>query len=212
MTVLVIVCLRMVARRNEGRAQWLCRATAMVLLLAEFGSIAVDAMEGVSWRYFAPFHLCDVVVFIGAFALWTGDQRAFELSYFWGLVGAPVAMLTPELSHDFPHFRFIFYFLQHGSIVLAALLLSAGIGMRPRRWSAVRAWLSLNVYAALVGIIDGVWGTNFMFLRAPPAGLSPLGWFGEWPWYLVVSDALALLLFLALYLPFWRDAKRSPEP
>ena len=140
-------------------------------------------------------------MFIGAYALLTRRQLAFELLYFWGCAGTAAALLTPDLGHDFPHYRFLFYFAQHGTIVVAAVLLAAGCGMRTRSRAPLHAWLFLNGYAALVAVLNALADTNFLYLREPPGSASPLDWFGPWPSYIIVVELVALALFYLLSLP-----------
>jgi hypothetical integral membrane protein (TIGR02206 family) len=47
-------------------------------------------------------------------------------------------------------------------------------------------------------------GANYGFLRAKPPQASLLDLLGPWPWYILALDALAVVLFTLLYLPFLR--------
>jgi uncharacterized membrane protein YwaF len=71
-------------------------------------------------------------------------------------------------------------------------------------------------YAALVGGVNAVLGTNFMFLRTRPATPTILDWFGPWPLYIGTAGALAFVLFWFLALPFRPSATPpaagSPAP
>ena len=49
-------------------------------------------------------------------AMWTGNQRWFEVAYFWGLGGTLQAVLTPDLRYGFPDWRFISFFTSHCGI------------------------------------------------------------------------------------------------
>lgn len=203
-TVVVAAAAAVGARRSPERARWLSIAVGALILGAGLGFVAVEAALGASWRSIAPLHLCDIAVFVGALALFTQKQLPFELLYYWGMTGTLLAMLTPELAEDFPHHRFIFYFAQHGSLVIGAVFLVVGLNMRPERWSALRAWLCLNVVALGVGLVDYLFAVNFLYLRHKPDVATPLDWFGPWPWYLLACEGLALALFYVLSLPLSR--------
>jgi hypothetical integral membrane protein (TIGR02206 family) len=207
MTALAVVAATGVAasiwmRRARDRRSWLLGALAVVLLAVGVIYPLVDLAMGRSWREVAPLHMCDVAVFIGSVALVYRRQLAFELLYFWGGVGTTAALLTPDLGEAFPSYRFIFYFLQHGGIVVAALLLTVGAGMRPRRWATVYALGWLNAYAAVVFGLNHLLDTNFLFLRGTPGSPTPLDWLGPWPFYILAGEGIALLGFLLLALPF----------
>ena len=184
---------------------------AVMLLAAGIGFVVVDAAAGKSFRSIAPLQLCDAVVFIGAAALITRRQLLFELTYLWGCSGTLAALLTPDLYEDFPHFRFIFYFAQHGLIVVAAVLLAAGLGMRPRLSAPLRAIGWLNVYALFVGLVNVAFKTNFMYLRHKPGAATALDVFGPWPWYILASEGVALMLFALLMLPFMRALRTDRD-
>jgi hypothetical integral membrane protein (TIGR02206 family) len=207
-TVLVALGAALLVRRG---ARLLLRGLAAALLLAGVGFVAVDAWFGASWRSIAPLHLCDVAVFVGAYALWTRRQQAYELSYFWGLGGASLALLTPDLGESFPHYRFVFYFAQHGLLVVAAVALTAGAGMRPGAGGAWRAWLWLNLLALGVAAVDQWFGVNFMYLCAAPGVATPLDWLGGWPWYLVAGEILALGVFAGLARAVTGGPSGSPQ-
>jgi hypothetical integral membrane protein (TIGR02206 family) len=180
-----------------------------LILVSGFGYVLVELWSGTSWRFVAPLHLCDLVVAIGAIALFKRHQQAFELLYFWGLTGTLLALVTPELAEDFPHHRYFFYFLQHGSIVVGAVFLAAGLGMRPQRRAVIRAWLWLNGVGLCIGIFDFLTDANFLFLRRKPGASTPLDAFGPWPWYVVVCDLIAIGMFALLTIPF--IARREPR-
>ncbi len=191
-------------RKDAARRGWLRWLLAALLFASGVGYWALDAWAGVPWTSIAPLHLCDVGVFIGTFALLTRKQQTYELLYFWGLAGTVAALVTPDLGEGFPSYRFFGYFLQHGAVVVAAVVLTAGEGMRPQRRGPLRAWLWLNGYGLVVAVVNHAFGTNFLYLCSTPGSSSPLDWLGPWPWYLLSCDLLALGSFALLALPFRR--------
>jgi len=197
-----------VARRDERAADRLAKSLAVALVAVLVGYVSVDAMVGKAWSEIAPLHLCDVAVFVAAFALWRRDQLAYELTFLWGLAGTTPAMLWPDLAETFPHFRYFFYFGQHGLVVVAALFMTFGLGMRLRARSPLYAWLVLNAYAAALGVVDVLADTNFLYLREPPGSSSPLDLFGPWPWYILGGELIAIGSFGLLALPFILTRRR----
>jgi hypothetical integral membrane protein (TIGR02206 family) len=194
----------LLVRKNPERSEWLSRGLATSLLLAVGGFIALDRLDGKPWTSVAPLQLCDVATAIAAGALVWRGQRLFELCYFWGLSGTLAALLTPDLAENFPHFRFAFYFAQHGLIVVAACTLCFGYRMRPRRKGALFAWLALNAYALGVAGINQLLGSNFLYLSRKPSNATAFDLLGPWPVYLFACEGLALLLFFLLALPLRR--------
>jgi hypothetical integral membrane protein (TIGR02206 family) len=204
-TVALAAGLTLLARRAPGTRRLVERGLALALLAATLVYVALELAAGTAsiWT-FAPLHLCDMAIFVAAFALWTRHPLAGEVAYFWAFAGTSLAIVTPDVAVDFPAASFVFYFALHAGVVAAAAVLVLGSGLRPRRWAPLRVWLVTNAYAAIVALVNLGFDENYLYLMAPPAQPTLLDWFGPWPVYLLVCEALALGLFALLYLPFWR--------
>lgn len=156
-----------------------------------------------------PLQLCDVAIFVAAAALWTRHQLLVEVTYFWGLAGTIQALLTPDLPQGFPYYPYWQYYVAHGGVVAAALVLVVGLRCRPRRQAVfVVAALTL-AYAALVAGVDAVTGANYMYLRAKPPAPTLLDVMGPWPIYIVAAALVAAALFAALDAPFQLIRRRA---
>lgn len=185
------------------------RALALVVLAAYLADHAVAASRGIwSVRVYLPLHLSDAATLVAVLALWTARPPLVELTYFWGLTGSLQATLTPDLGHGFPDVLFLTYFVTHGGVVVAALLLVAGRGIAPRRGAVARAFAATLAVAAAAAAATLATGGNYMFLRRKPSD-SLLDLLGPWPWYIAVAGLLALAMFALLASPF-RD--RGPRP
>ena len=128
-------------------------------------------------------------------------RMAYEIAWFWGLAGTANALITPQLEAGFPEYRFFQYFIAHGGIVAGALFATWCLGMRPTPMSVVRAFVLLHLLCVVAFGVNLALGSNYMFLMAPPDTRSPF-FFAPWPWYIPILDAIALLLFFLLLLPF----------
>ena len=191
-----------------------CRALAVVLVAAELGwwtYLLSRGLRGFNIYDALPLQLCDMTAFVAAFALWFRKPTLVELTYFWGLAGSTQALLTPDLPHHFPTFLFFQYYVAHGGIVVAALVLAVGLRQAPRRSAVVTVALITIADAALVGAIDALSGSNYMYLRFKPPSPTPLDVLGPWPWYLLPATLIGLILFLVLDLPF-RLRRDQPRP
>ncbi len=150
----------------------------------------------------APLHLCDLAIFIAAYALLTRRQLACEVLYFWAGAGTLLAMVTPDVWYGFPDWRFLAYFVLHGAVVVAAVTLTLGFGRRPRAGAAWRVFLLTVAYAGVVGLVNWLFSANYLYLRHKPLTPTLLDGFGPWPYYILVAAGLGLGLFLLLDLPF----------
>ena len=191
---------------SERLTQAICYAFAGVIALNEvlnwsYRIATVGVHEFV--REYMPLHVCGITVFAAVITLVFRRQTAYEIAYFWGLVGATNAVVTPQLEFGFPQYRFFQYFIAHGGIVAAALFATWGLGMRPTGRSVLRVFVLLNVLAVVLIGVNLMLGGNYMFLCQPPLTKSPF-FFLPWPWYLLFLDGIALVLFYVLSLPFSR--------
>jgi hypothetical integral membrane protein (TIGR02206 family) len=132
-------------------------------------------------------------------------RSAVEILYFWALAGSGLAMLTPDLPWGFPRWEFVVFFGLHGMVLVAAVVLVFGLGLRPQRGAPGRAFLATLVLAAMAGVTNVLLGTNFMFLRQKPPTPTLLDHMGPWPVYIAVGALVALVLFHLLALPFRRE-------
>lgn len=156
-----------------------------------------------------PLELCDVTLFLVLVELFTLNAALFDICYYLGLAGSSMALLTPNLWEPFPSLSTGQFFFAHGLVVAAVLYLVWSGLARPRPGSVGRAMLALNLWAVVAGSFDWLFKTNYMYLRQKPEQSSLLNMLGPWPWYIAGGEAVALALFLLLYLPF-RQPPASP--
>jgi len=194
------------ARRHPGR--WVepaARVLALLILAAWAGEYVADVILGIwSVKYDLPLQLTDAVSLVTVAALWSvarGAPRArlVELVYFWGLTASLQAVLTPDLAYNFPSVFYFTYFGYHVGAVLAALVLVFGLRMYPGPGAVARVYAASLAWTALAGAGDLITGGNYMYLRYKPVHSSLLSLMGRWPWYIVETMVLALVMLLALW-------------
>jgi hypothetical integral membrane protein (TIGR02206 family) len=123
-----------------------------------------------------------------------------------GIAGTAQAVLTPELWAAMWSYPTAYFFLAHGGVIAAVLMMIWSGAVRPRApW---RAFALVNVWAVAVGVFNAAFGTNYMYLCRKPSAASLLDAFGPWPAYIAVGEVFALALFWLMYLPFARS--RTP--
>jgi hypothetical integral membrane protein (TIGR02206 family) len=146
---------------------------------------------------------------VAAAALLWRQAVLVELAYFWGLGGTLQALLTPDLRDHFPSFPYLQFYATHDLVVLAAVFLIIGLGLRPRAGAVRRIFLLTLVFAVIVGLIDLTTGGNYMYLRHVPGQGSLLSVMGPWPWYIAVGALLTLLVLTLLHAPFAFSRRRA---
>ena len=201
-----------VQRRLPPGFKWLRVGLAVVLLMDFAVYCGYQAAHGqLAFPDRLPLELCDVTQCVVLLALLTLNRTICDLAYYCALAGASMALLTPNLLERFPSFLTVQFFIGHGLVVTAALYLVWSRQARPQPWSVARAMLAINIYAAVVGLFDFIFKTDYMYLRAKPQNVSLLSFLGPWPWYIVATEGVALVIFLLLYLPF-RQSAAHPGP
>lgn len=187
----------------------LCRVWAVFLLLqtaAEYLYRWADAAPDPAGEYL-PLHYCSVMMFISAYALWTRGKWASAMVYFSVLAASAQALITPALHFGFPHPRYFFFFLSHGSLFLAALALPLLRDWRARKWDPVLTLVLMDVYMLCVIPVNLLLGTNYGFTQEAPPG-SILSYLGPAPWYFFILHLPGLLVFYLLFL-FVKEKGRS---
>jgi hypothetical integral membrane protein (TIGR02206 family) len=155
-----------------------------------------------------PIQLCDIAWMAAVVALWTHHRYPVALTYFWGLVLTPQALITPALNSPFPDPKFLAYWSMHFLIVWAAIYLAWGLGLTPR-WRDYAATVATTaVWAVVVFSFNLVVGTNYGFVNRKPTTPSILDYLGPWPVYVVVEIGLIAGVWALMTWP-WEARDRG---
>jgi hypothetical integral membrane protein (TIGR02206 family) len=203
--LLLNLALLLVRRNPSPRLRLTIRYTLATILV-------VNEIAWHLWNYFTgqwtlqtmlPLHLCSLLVWMSAYMLITKSYAIYEFAYFLGIAGAIQALLTPDAGiYGFPHFRFFQVMLSHGAIVTAAIYMTVVEGYRPY-WRSVRRVLVWgNLYMLAILALNALLGSNYLFISRKPDTPSLIDLLGPWPWYILVIEAIALVMCLLLYLPY----------
>jgi len=156
-----------------------------------------------NWQEMLPMQMCDWGMVVVIVAMWTGNQRWFEVAYFWGVGGTLQAVLTPNLRFGFPDWRFISFFTSHSGIIVGVVFVMLTRRYRPYPMSIVRVWLWSEFYFVVTFVADKLTDVNYGFLLHKPEAFSILSFLSDsHPLYLLELHGVALLFFLGLYAPF----------
>lgn len=213
LSVIIPLLLAAWTRGVPARDRGVRLALAMSLIAGWLGWYAMLGARG--WLAAGnawPLNLCDWAQAALIVALLSGNQRAYELGYFWGLGGTLQGVITPDVGRGFPDIQFLLFMLDHAGLIAALLYLTWGTGLRPVIASLPRVIAATLVYVAVAGLADYALGTNYGFLRGKGEHVSLLTWLAPWPWYI---GELVLIGFASVgiyYSPFFlRDLLKKNE-
>ena len=147
-----------------------------------------------------PLHMCGISFFTSTYALYSKNQTAFELSYFWGLAGAFQAIITPDPTRFVMDVSLFWNFLSHGLIILNVLWMIVIDNMRCRVGSYLNAVIITNGILFIISIVNSILGGNYWFICEKPGGESPFI-MGEWPLYIIGFQISGILLLGLFYIP-----------
>jgi hypothetical integral membrane protein (TIGR02206 family) len=159
-----------------------------------------------------PLHACSILIWLSGFMLIFKNYTIYEFVYLMGIGSAFQYLMTPDLGiYGFPHFRYFQTFLSHGILLISAIYLTVVEGFRPTWKSLLRVAVWTNVYMAIIFVVNTLIGSNYLFVNGKPSTPSLIDLMPEWPVYILYMEALGIITFLILYLPFlikdWREKR-----
>jgi hypothetical integral membrane protein (TIGR02206 family) len=157
-----------------------------------------------NWREVLPFHMCDLSEIFLAWFLLGGPKILYKCAFFWGIGGATMAIITPDISHH--DLDYAFFMIGHGMIVIGIMYATIALNNRPYAKdiltvSVITACILLPI-TYLINLILGE-PANFWYLMVKPAGASLMDAFPEPPFHLLVLTPLALAMFFLIYTPYF---------
>lgn len=161
-----------------------------------------------------PVHVCSVAVWGGGAAALTDIRTLRDYAYYIGVLGATMALLTPDLDRYGPrNVRFVQFFVSHGLLAAVPVYLLVAEGYRPTWRGAGRTLGLLAGQGVLAHAVNRRVGSNYLFVSRKPEFATPLDALPPWPGYVPVmyaagAAAIALLTLPAAGLPRRRRLPR----
>ena len=140
-----------------------------------------------------PLQLCAIGIYVAVVALLKKNQIAFELIFYWGLVGASQAILTPDSDLFELKIFFIYSQTYHSALIFAVLWLVIKCNMRMQIEYIPRVVLITNLVVVVVSVINYLLDSNYMFLRVKPNSVSPF-LIGDWPVYIIMVQFFSIVI------------------
>ncbi|MCJ8009186.1 TIGR02206 family membrane protein [Lederbergia wuyishanensis] len=188
---------------QSRKLHWIERIFALTLLLMEILYHLWLIRIG-RWSLIdsLPLELCSVSLIMAILLLCTGNKHIYDFVFYAGIGGAIQAIATPDLDLSFPHFRYFHFFYTHIGIVITALYFTWVKGYAPTFKGIIKTLVILNILLPLIFTVNYFFNGNYMFLKEKPVNGSLLDFLGPYPWYILSLEAVALVIFIILWLLF----------
>ena len=164
-----------------------------------------------NWREVLPFHMCDLSEIFLIFFLLGGPSILYKCAFFWGLAGATMAIITPDI--EFLDLDYAFFMIGHGMIIIGIMYATVALDNRPYAKDIVTVSLiTALILLPITYLINYILGepANYWYLMQKPAGASLMDAFPEPPYHLLVTTPLAILMFCLIYIPYFvKDRAKS---
>lgn len=178
--------------------------SAIVILLIKLAELSYRHIYvGEPIYSLLPLHMCNLTLIIAILTMLTKSQKLFQLTYYWCL-GALFAVITPDIKYSFPHPLTLSFYITHFYLLFAAIYGILFFNFKPTFKGWVNAFITLNIFAFVIFFINKKLGTNYLYVNRIPNFSSPLDYFGQWPYYIIVVEIIYLILTYGIYYPFRR--------
>lgn len=175
---------------------------SFVILLIKCGELFIKyKFLQEPWYQLLPLHLCNIALIFAVIGTIFNFLPFLAAEFFWS-IGAVSALLTPEVRDTFPHFFNISFFSTHFYIIFTAIVNYKVFKFRPTFSSWLGSLIGINIIMACVFYINNILGTNYLYINKKPSFSSPLDYFGEWPYYVIVLEVIYIVLTLLMFLLF----------
>jgi hypothetical integral membrane protein (TIGR02206 family) len=207
LALIVLACLAvwLLRHRFNGRARKITRWSLLGLIYLCEGSWQIWMWATGNWtiQQMLPLWVCSITAWTMPLLLIWRSYRYYEWAYLMGIMGAAMALLTPDLmQYGFPHFRFIEFFTLHGAIIIAVVYMTVVEGFRPTWRSLPRVLVMINLYWLFCAWVNSQIGSNYLYTHGKLPTPSLLDLLGPHPWYLVWMEVIGIVLAVLMLLPF----------
>lgn len=206
--VLVFIILIRLSMRNSGFSLYFKRYLLISLIIQEvLYKMWAGLYQEIDLTIIFSLHLSSISVILCIILLIKYNQKIFDVMYFWGLVAVPQAIITPGIiTFGFPHLRFFHIFSIHITTIFVIVYFLVVEKKRISKNALVRVIITTNLYGAFVFVINIIFSTNYMFIGKKSSFSPVLNFLGEWPYFIIYMDILAIILFTVAYLPMRKSA------
>jgi hypothetical integral membrane protein (TIGR02206 family) len=131
----------------------------------------------------------------------------FEILYFWGLIGSPIAILLPGgLNVTYSSPVFWQFMISHSLNVISILFMIIAYRYRPTVKSIRKAFNATNIYMIFIALFNYLIGSNYYYFylcKDPsPQFINPFKGIASWPLILLLLESVSISAILIFYFPY----------
>ena len=156
-----------------------------------------------------PLYLCSLIALIIPIFTYYRKYWMFEVLVFWIIAGTLQGVMTPDIAIGFPNFDYFRYWIVHLGLLSIIFYAIFVLEMRPRFKSIFISFFALQFYVICIVTINFLLNANYFYLNEKPKSASLLDYFGEWPYYIIITQLIIIPLFLIIYLGFYLSSERK---
>lgn len=156
-----------------------------------------------------PLYLCSFIALLIPIFTYYRRYWMYEILVFWIIAGTLQGVITPDIADGFPTFDYFRYWIVHLGLLAIIFYAIFVFKMRPTFKSVFKSFFALQLYVGLIVIINYSLNANYFYLNEKPKSASLLDYFGEWPYYILVTQLILIPYFLIIYLPFYFTQKKE---
>jgi len=148
--------------------------------------------------------MCDLTSLAAPLVLLTRARLLRTLLYFWGLGLSIQALITPTIEEGPLYVAFWLFWLTHAAIIATAGYDLVAWRFRPTFRDAVIAIVACTVWLGVVLTVDLALAANYGYVgNATPDRPTVIDKLGPWPLRVYKMYAAMIVLFLAMWFPWW---------
>ena len=150
-----------------------------------------------------PLYLCSLMALVIPVFTYFRKYWMYEILLFWIIAGTSQGVITPDIPEGFPSFDYYRYWVVHLGLLLIIFYATFVFNMRPKLKSVFKSFFALQLYVIIMVVINYVLNSNYFYLNEKPQASTLLDYFGDWPFYIIVTQIIVIPYFLLIYLPFY---------
>jgi hypothetical integral membrane protein (TIGR02206 family) len=151
-----------------------------------------------------PLQMCDLTSLIAPLVLFTRARLLRTLLYFWGIGLSIQALLTPTIEEGPLYIAFWLFWLTHAAIISTAVYDLIAWRYRPTFRDAITAIVACTIWLGVVLAVDLTLPANYGYVgNTTPDHPTAIDKLGPWPLRVYKMSAAGIVLFLAMWFPWW---------